>query len=151
MDRGFPQEPDESCEGQRRGIFFSTSAEQNTTWTVIINDRPDNLRSDSFLFEDDTKILRHITSAQNGVILQCDLKSLEKWSKTLILQFNVDKCHIQTLGKIENIVHNHRYQRYDEELEHVLEETDLRVTIDQELKFEDNISRKASKSTQLSV
>ena len=63
-----------------------------------------------------------------------------------LLLFNADKWPILTLGKIDNIVHNHRYELYDEELEHVFEETDLGVTIDHELKFEDHISKKVSKA-----
>ena len=115
-------------------------------FVIYINDLPDNIRSDSFLFTDDTKILRNITLAEDGAILQSDLKSLEEWSKTWLLQFNADKCHILTLGKIDNIVHNHRYELYDEELEHVFEETDLGVTIDHELNFDDHISKKVSKA-----
>ena len=57
-----------------------------------------------------------------------------------LLLFNADKWPILTLGKIDNIVHNHRYELYDEELEHVFEETDLGVTI------EDHISKKVSKA-----
>jgi hypothetical protein len=118
-------------------------------FVIYINDLPDNIRSDSFLFADDTKILRHITSADDGAILQRDLKSLEEWSKTWLLQFNADKCHILTLGKIENITHTHRYELYGEELEHVFEETDLGVTIDHALNFEDHISKKVSKANSI--
>ena len=35
-------------------------------FAIYINDLPDNIRSDSFLFADDTKILRHTTSADDG-------------------------------------------------------------------------------------
>ena len=59
------------------------------------------------------------------------------------------QCHVLTLGKIENIVHSHRYELYDEELDHVFEETDLGVTIDHELKFEDHISKKVSKANSI--
>ena len=62
---------------------------------------------------------------------------------------SLDKFHILTLGKIENIVHNHRYELYDEELEHMFEETDFGVTIDHELKFEDHISKKVSKANSI--
>ena len=118
-------------------------------FVIYINDLPDNINSDSFLFADDTKILRHITSAEDSVKLQRDLKALEDWSKKWLLQFNADKCHVLTLGKIENIVHSHRYELYDEELDHVFEETDIGVTIDHELKFEDHISKKVSKANSI--
>ena len=110
-------------------------------FVIYINDLPDNINSDSFLFADDTKILRQISSIEDSVQLQGDLKTLEEWSKKWLLRFNADKCHVLTLGKIEHIVHTHRYELYDEELDHVFEETDLGVTIDSNLKFE-NIYRR---------
>ena len=118
-------------------------------FVIYINDLPDCISSDSFLFADDTKIFREITSAEDSVKLQRDLKALEDWSKKWLLQFNADKCHVLTLGKIENIVHTHRYELYDEQLDHVFEETDLGVTIDHELKFEDHISKKVSKANSI--
>ena len=36
-------------------------------FVIFINDLPDNIRSDSFLFADDTKIIQHITSAEDGI------------------------------------------------------------------------------------
>ena len=35
-------------------------------FVIFINGLPDNIRSDSFLFADDTKIIQHITSAEDG-------------------------------------------------------------------------------------
>ena len=66
-----------------------------------------------------------------------------------LLLFNADKWSILTLGKIYKIVHNHRYELYDEELEQVFEEIDLGVTIDHELKFEDHISKKVCKANSI--
>ena len=116
-------------------------------FVIYINDLPDCISSDSFLFADDTKIFREITSAEDSDKLQRDLKALEDWSKKWLLQFNADKCHVLTLGKIENIVHTHRYELYDEQLDHVFEETDLGVTIDHELSSNISFLRKSAKLT----
>ena len=59
-----------------------------------------------------------------------------------MLKFNADKCHVLTLGRFENIQHAHQYTICNNELEHVAEEKDLGVTIDDELKFGEHISRK---------
>ena len=53
---------------------------------------------------------------------------------------------VLTLGKIENIIHNHQYELYDEELDHMFEETDLWVTTDHKLKFGDHILKKVNKA-----
>lgn len=60
----------------------------------------------------------------------------------MIDQFNAEKCHVLTLGKFEDIKHAHQYVIGNNELEHVPNEKDLGVTIDDELKFEEHITRK---------
>ena len=62
-------------------------------FVIYINDLPDSVNSDSFLFADDTKILRQITSAEDSITLQNDLKMLEEWSNKWLLRFNAEKCH----------------------------------------------------------
>ena len=69
----------------------------------------------------DTKIFRQITSRENALALQSDIKSLEDWK----LQFHPDRCHVLTLGKLDNIRHAHRYVICDNEIDHVFEEKDL--------------------------
>ena len=66
----------------------------------------------------------------------------KKW----LLDFNIDKCHVLTLEKFENIQHTHRYTIFHIELEHVFVEKDLGVTFDSDLKFEDHISAKVNKA-----
>ena len=66
--------------------------------------------------------------------------------KNGLLAFNIDKCHVLTLGKFENIQHTHRYTICHNELEHVFVENDLGVTFDSDLKFEDHISAKVNKA-----
>ena len=94
------------------------------------------------MFADDTKIFRQIASQEDAVELQSDLQKLQEWSNIWLLQFNAEKCHVLTLGRFENIKHAHQYNLCSNELEHVSEEKDLGVTIDEELKFEEHIARK---------
>ena len=48
----------------------------------FINDLPDGIKSDVYLFADDTKIFRNITDGEDKEILQDDLEILENWSNT---------------------------------------------------------------------
>ena len=111
-------------------------------FVIYINDLLDDLSSDGLMFADDTKIFRQISSLEDALHLQDDLKKMEKWSDTWLLKFNAEKCHVLTLGKFEDIVHAHQYIICSNELEHVLSEKDPGVTIDEELKFEEHIMRK---------
>ena len=78
-------------------------------FVIYINDLLDNIKSDGLMFADDTKIFRHITSREDALALQSDIKLLEHWSDKWQLQFHPDKCHVLTLDKLENIRHAHRY------------------------------------------
>ena len=115
-------------------------------FVLCINDLPENINSETFLYADDTKIFREITSREDSIALQRDIDSLELWTKKWLLAFNIDKCHVLTLGKFENIQHTHRYTICHNELEHVFVENDLGVTFDSDLKFEDHISAKVNKA-----
>ena len=118
-------------------------------FVLYINDLPDIVNSKVYLFADDTKLMRKVTSEDDARALQRDLDELEAWSKKWLLQFNPDKCHVLTIGKFENIRHTERYKLYGKELEHVFEEKDLGVHIDSELKFEEHISNKVNKANAL--
>ena len=115
-------------------------------FVIYINDLPETLSSDVFLFADDTKIFREIKSIQDSTALQHDIDLLEQWTKKWLLDFNIKKCHVLTLGKLENVKHTQRYCLSGNELEHVFEEKDLGVTFDADLKFEDHISAKVLKA-----
>ena len=77
-------------------------------FVIYINDLLDNIKSDGLMFADNTKIFRHITSREDALALQSDIKLQEHWSDKWQLQFHPDKCHVLTLGKLENIRHAHR-------------------------------------------
>ena len=113
---------------------------------IYINDLPEAINSDSFLFADDTKVFREITSKDDAFALQSDNDFLQHWSKKWLLQFHPDKCHVLTLGKFDNIRYTHRYSIYEHELEHVFEEKNLGVTFESDLKFDEHISAKVKKA-----
>ena len=116
---------------------------------IYINDILTNVDSKGYLFADDTKIFRQITTVEDSVALQRDIKSLEDWTKHWLLSFNQDKCHVLTLGKFENITHTHRYKLFGKEIDHVFEEKDLGVTFDSNMSFEEHISGKIKKANSI--
>ena len=97
---------------------------------IYINDILDNITSDGFLFADDTKIFRQILSQEDAQALQSDIDALEEWSNTWLLRFNPKKCHVLSLGRIENTQYTMRYKVYGDEMDHVFDEKDLGVTVD---------------------
>jgi hypothetical protein len=54
---------------------------------LFINDLPDGVKSDVYLFADDTKIFRNITDGEDEEILQDDLENLANWSNTWLLKY----------------------------------------------------------------
>ena len=111
---------------------------------IYINDILDNITSDGFLFADDTKIFRQILSQEDAQALQSDIDALEEWSNTWLLRFNPKKCHVLSLGRIENTQYTMRYKVYGDEMDHVFDEKDLGVTVDSNLTFEDHIAIKVA-------
>ena len=101
------------------------------------------------MFADDAKIFHQVLCKEDADNLQKDLNTLENWSSKWLLNFNCDKCHVLTVGKLENIKHTQRYTLYEKELEHVFEEKDLGVVIDMELTFEDHLSSKVKKANMI--
>ena len=54
-------------------------------FVIYINDLLDDIESDGFLFADDTKIFRKITSLEDSMTLQSDIDRLENWSEKWLL------------------------------------------------------------------
>ena len=113
-------------------------------FVLYINDLPGEIESDTLLFADDTKIFKLITSIQDSLSLQSDIHRLEDWSNKWLLNFNLKKCHVLSIGHFENIKHTHRYELFGTELEHVFQEKDLGVTFDGNLKFDEHIQLKVN-------
>ena len=116
---------------------------------IYINDILTNIESDGYLFADDTKIFRKISTLNDSLALQKDIHSMGNWSKLWVLGFNRDNCHILTLGKFVNITHAHRYKVTDYEIEHVFDEKDCGVIFDSNLSFQEQISAKINKANSI--
>ena len=108
---------------------------------IYINDLLDEINSEGVLFADDTKIFNCILNKEDAHRLQSDIDKLENWSRTWLMNFHPDKCHVLTLGRFTDIKYTHRYKVYDKEIEHVFAE-DLGIYIDGELTFDDHICTK---------
>ena len=65
-------------------------------FTIFINDLPESVQSNCNFFADDTKLY---DNSANHAKLQSDLCSLQEWSNTWNLQFNVSKCNVMRYGK----------------------------------------------------
>ena len=53
---------------------------------IYINDQPESVLSNSFLFADGTKVARSIRNLVDALQLQEDIKSLENWSNFLAIE-----------------------------------------------------------------
>ena len=116
-------------------------------FVIFINDLPDNLKSDAFLFADDTKIYRTIQTSDDQSCLQADLDKLSQWSEKWLLKFNTAKCKHMHIGK--PIADSATYNLNSIHLETIKQEKDIGVIIDDDLSFDCHISEKAKKATQM--
>ena len=101
-----------------------------------INDMPTSVLSSIYLFADDAKVYRNISSNDDPPTLQHDLQQLQKLSEKWQLRFNLNKCMVMHLGR-QNPHRN--YTMGAETLATTTSENDLGVYVDTELTFEKHI------------
>ena len=115
-------------------------------FVIYINDLPNLVDSDVYLFADDTKIFKHIKDNQDEKNLQEDLDIVAKWCDTWLLKLHPDKCKHMRLGKQKN---QGVYTILGNVLQTVNDEKDIGVITDDSLSFEKHICEKVKKSTQM--
>ena len=68
-------------------------------FVIFINDMPQSVNSNIYLFADDTKIFKPITGPDSIIDLQRDLTYLENWSDTWLLKCHPSKCKHMQISK----------------------------------------------------
>ena len=119
-------------------------------FVIYINDLPDYVLSDTYLYADDTKMYRIISDETDQLQLQADLYKLQDWSKTWLLQFHPDKCKVMSIGKCKAIK-EYKFSSNDDVpvLEHVKSEKDIGIIIDDKLDFKEHINEKVKKANRI--
>ena len=116
-------------------------------FVIYINDLPLSLKSgEGFMFADDTKIFKIITRPEHQAEMQEDLYNMDDWSEAWLLGYNLDKCIKMHIGPNKK---PYDYELQGELLEHVNEEKDIGVTVDDNLTFESHILEKVKKANQM--
>ena len=64
---------------------------------IYINDLPECVEANTYLFADDTKIFREIKT-EDRKYLQDDLDKLQQWSDTWLLKFHQNKCKVMSIS-----------------------------------------------------
>ena len=98
---------------------------------VYINDLEIGLKSTVSKFADDTKVGGKVLTTADCENIQRDLDRIVQWSEKWQMPFNVDKCKVMHVGP-RNI--KHTYNMAGRPLQVVQEESDLGITISNDLK-----------------
>ena len=105
------------------------SPRPNVICDLYFNDLPETVRSDVYLFADDTKIFKVLNSDNDKDILQSDLTNLMDWSEKWLLSFHPDKCKHIHITRERGDPTDHRYYRIQgEDLEVIESEKDIGFT-----------------------
>ena len=106
-------------------------------FTIFINDISDNIKSCCRIFADDTKVFNISSESE---VLQNDLETLQEWTATWDLHFNVSKCNVMHMGRgNENCSYILDVNNGVTEINKCTEEKDLGVIFDQKLSFDAHI------------
>ena len=117
-------------------------------FVIYINDLPNKIKSDIYMFADDTKVFRTIKTNNDQCIIQDDLDELTAWSTKCLLTFHPDKCKVMHLGK--PLEDQFKYTLHDGTIIHDLgytsEEKYIGVIVDTNLEFDKHLYFKVSKA-----
>ena len=116
-------------------------------FVLFINDLPALLEGvNVFLYADDIKIWKEITSNQDVFILQNNIDLIEDWAIDNKMNLHPDKCEIMHYGN-DRVQSQYRINKRT--LKTTSEITDLGVVFDRFLSFKDHIMLKQKKAFQI--
>ena len=111
-----------------------------------INDLPSTVSSQVRLFADDCLLYREISTFDDHVTLQNDLKLLQKWADTWGMKFNASKCYILSISKEQIRKSYFHYQLNDTILKHVSTNPYLGILFSENLTWSAHINKITSKA-----
>ena len=120
-------------------------------FVLYINDLPENIVSNVYMFADDTKVFKTMTSPNDQHTLQNDLDCLTSWSSKLLLRFHPDKCNLMHVGKTiqQDYAYNLKIDNTAHELGGIEEQKAIGVIIDSNLEFYKHIKQKINKASSI--
>ena len=89
---------------------------------IYINDLPTGIKSKINIFADDTKMASKVDTVEDEEIVNDDLETLQNWSITNGMKFNVDKCGVMHCGRLNR---NIDYKLYGQKIHVTESEKDL--------------------------
>ena len=114
---------------------------------LYVNELPTWIRSSIAMFADDTKIWRKISKVENARLLQDDLDKIRTWTKTSLMDFNVDKCKVMHVNHSLGTSYTLERDGKNCRLLEVREERDLGVMVRSDLKVELQCEKAAAKAS----
>ena len=115
---------------------------------IHINDLPDCVDSRVRLFADDCLVYREISSQDDQMALQRDLKCLENWAHAWGMKFNPSKCTILSIHRSKSPF-SCFYTLCDSVLQHTDEAKYLGVTLTSDMDWSPHIQHITSKSNSI--
>ena len=117
-------------------------------FVIYINDLPDIFKDlcTNFLFADDAKMYKQITTYDDARVLNHCFNKLNNWSEHWLMKLNINKCFYMTIaGKSDNNIDFNYFIDFNDNVNNisrVCTSKDLGVLIDKDLSFQDHISDK---------
>ena len=122
-------------------------------FVLYINDLPETVTSQIYIFADDTKIYSQIKNEEDHQALQEDLNRLQTWSSSWLLKFHPEKCKMMNVSRSKDMTQRAYNMKSTDGTQHSLEmvseEKDLGITIDQNLTFAKHTGEKVTKANQV--
>lgn len=112
---------------------------------VYINDLPNNLRTRSRLFADDTAIYTAVDSMSDQLALQQDLNALASWERKWDMQFHPQKCVSLPVTRCREPL-PYQYVLHSHTLDTVRSAKYLGITIKKDIGWSDHIENVCSKA-----
>ena len=129
-------------------VVVKTSDDQYSRQKRNNNGLPNEIKSDIYMFADDTTVFRTIKTNDDQCILKDYLDELTAWSTKWLLTFHPDKCKIMHLCKPleDQFKYTLHYGTLRHELGYTSEEKDIGVIIDSNLEFDKHVYFKVNKA-----